>query len=142
MAALDGAALGHLIARYEAIRETLERLTSYAYLVYCTAMEDADTARFFQTVQEETTATGSRLLFLTLELNRIEDDALADKLRDAALARYAPWVRDERAFRPFQLSDEVERLLHEKRVAGARRLDAPLRRDHGGAAVSRCGARR
>ena len=118
VAGLDGAALGALIARYEAIRETLERLTSYAYLVYCTAMEDADTARFFQTVQEETTATGSRLLFLTLELNRIEDEALADKLRDAALARYAPWVRDERAFRPFQLSDEVERLLHEKRVAG------------------------
>ena len=118
VAGLDGAALGALIARYEAIRETLERLTSYAYLVYCTAMEDADTARFFQTVQEETTATGSRLLFLTLELNRIEDEALADKLRDAALARYAPWVRDERAFRPFQLSDEVERLLHEKQVAG------------------------
>ena len=118
VAALDGAALGHLIARYEAIRETLERLTSYAYLVYCTAMEDADTARFFQTVQEETTATGSRLLFLTLELNRIEEDTLEEKLRDAALARYAPWVREVRAFRPFQLSDEVERLLHEKQVAG------------------------
>ena len=118
VASLDGAALGGLIARYEAIRETLERLTSYAYLVYCTAMEDADTARFFQTVQEETTATGSSLLFLTLELNRIEEDTLADKLRDAALARYAPWVREVRAFRPFQLSDEVERLLHEKQVAG------------------------
>ena len=118
VASLDGAALGGLIARYEAIRETLERLTSYAYLVYCTAMEDADTARFFQTVQEETTATGSSLLFLTLELNRIEEDTLEEKLRDAALARYAPWVREVRAFRPFQLSDEVERLLHEKQVAG------------------------
>ena len=118
VAGLDGAALGALIARYEAIRETLERLTSYAYLVYCTAMEDADTARFFQTVQEETTATGSSLLFLTLELNRIEEDTLEEKLRDAALARYAPWVREVRAFRPFQLSDEVERLLHEKQVAG------------------------
>ena len=115
---LDGEALADLIARYEAIKETLERLTSYAYLVYCTAMDDAETAQFFQTVREETTATESRLLFLTLELNRIEDDALADKLKAPALARYAPWVRDVRAFRPFQLSDEVERLLHEKQVAG------------------------
>ena len=118
VADLDGRALGGLIARYEAIQETLERLTSYAYLVYCTAMDDAETAQFFQTVREETTATSSRLLFLTLELNRIEDDALADKLQAPALARYAPWVRDARAFRPFQLSDEVERLLHEKQVAG------------------------
>ena len=115
---LDGEILADLIARYEAIKETLERLTSYAYLVYCTAMDDAETAQFFQTVREETTATESRLLFLTLELNRIEDDALADKLKAPGLARYAPWVRDIRAFRPFQLSDEVERLLHEKQVAG------------------------
>ena len=115
---LDGDILADLIARYEAIKETLERLTSYAYLVYCTAMDDAETAQFFQTVREETTATESRLLFLTLELNRIEDDALADKLKAPALARYAPWVRDVRAFRPFQLSDEVERLLLEKQVAG------------------------
>ncbi len=118
VASLDGEVLGGLIARYEAIQETLERLTSYAYLVYCTAMDDAKTAQFFQTVREETTAIGSRLLFLTLELNRIEDDALADKLQAPALARYAPWVRDVRAFRPFQLSDEVERFLHEKQVAG------------------------
>ena len=115
---LDGETLADLIARYEAIKETLERLTSYAYLVYCTAMDDAETAQFFQTVREETTATESRLLFLTLELNRIEEDALADKLKAPALARYAPWVRDVRAFRPFQLSDEVERLLLEKQVAG------------------------
>ena len=118
VAELEGAALGGLIARYEAIKETLERLSSYAYLVYCTALEDAEATRFFQTIREETTGIESRLLFLTLELNRIEDDALAATLQAPALARYAPWVRDVRAHRPFQLSDEVERLLHEKQVAG------------------------
>ncbi len=118
VADLDGAALGALIARYEAVKETLERLTGYAYLVYCTALEDAETGRFFQTIQEKTTAIESRLLFLTLELNRIEDAALGEKLEAPALARYAPWIRDVRAFRPHQLSDEAERLLHEKQVAG------------------------
>src|SRR6185312_7478743 len=39
-------------------------------------------------------------------------------LRNPQLARYAPWLRDTRAFRPHQLSDEVEKLLHEKSVAG------------------------
>ena len=34
------------------------------------------------------------------------------------LARYRPWLRDMRAYRPYQLSDEVEKLLLEKSVAG------------------------
>ena len=57
-------------------------------------------------------------LFFTLELNRIDDQALAAKQAAPELAHYAPWLRDVRAFRPYQLSDEIERLLHEKSVAG------------------------
>ena len=33
-------------------------------------------------------------------------------------AHYASWVRDQRAFRPHQLSDEIEKLLHDKSVVG------------------------
>src|SRR5438445_451765 len=40
------------------------------------------------------------------------------KLADPRLAHYRPWLRDTRAFRPHQLSDEIEKLLHEKYVAG------------------------
>ncbi|HAC60410.1 MAG TPA: hypothetical protein DCF73_18905, partial [Rhodobiaceae bacterium] len=29
-----------------------------------------------------------------------------------------PWLRDLRAMRPYQLSDEIETLLHEKSVTG------------------------
>ena len=62
---------------------------------------------------------GTRLLFLTLELNRIEDPALAEKIEQSpVLARYQPWLRDVRSFRPHQLDDEIERVLHEKSVTG------------------------
>jgi oligoendopeptidase F len=118
VADLDGDALAGLIKRYEAIDETLGRLMSYAYLVYCTAMDEPETAKFFQTMQEQVTDISSHLLFLRLELNRIDDEALQKKLQAPALAHYAPWVRDTRAFRPFQLSDELEGMLHEKQVAG------------------------
>ncbi len=118
VASLKGKALGDLVARYEAVEETLGRLMSYAYLHYCTAMEDPEAGKFFQTIQERVTDISSNLLFLTLELNRVEDSPLQKALKDPALARYAPWVRDTRAFRPYQLSDELERMLHEKRVAG------------------------
>jgi len=118
VASLDGAALGQLIADYEAVQEILGRLTSYAYLRYCTNMEDSETARFFQNLSEAATDISSDLLFLTLELNRIDDDDLTARLAAAPLAHYRPWLRDVRAYRPHQLSDDLERLLQEKQVSG------------------------
>jgi oligoendopeptidase F len=118
LATLSGGELAQAIKSYEHTQETLGRLMSYAYLDYCTDMTDAATGQFFQNMQEKVNAISTVLLFFTLELNRIEDADLATKLKEPALAHYAPWLRDTRAFRPHQLSDELEKLLHEKYVAG------------------------
>ncbi len=115
---LDGAALGAAIAAFEAIQETLGRITSYAQLTYSGDMNDPSIGRFYQTMQERTTDISAELLFFTLELNRLDEAALKDKLMDPAAARYGPWLRDVRAFREHELSDDLERLLHEKHVAG------------------------
>ena len=118
LAGLDGAALGAAIAVYEAIQETLGRVSSYAQLVYAGDMSDPAIGRFYQTMQERTTDISAEILFFTLELNRLGDSELKDKMAVPALARYGPWLRDVRAFREHELSDDLERLLHEKRVAG------------------------
>jgi len=81
-------------------------------------MGDAEIGRFFQTMQERVNAITSTILFFTLELNRIDDEVLEAQLKDSALAHYAPWLRDTRSFRPFQLADDIEKLLHEKSIAG------------------------
>ena len=118
LATLEGATLGSAIAQYEEIDEILSRIMSYAHLVYAGDMNDPLVGKFFQGIQERVNGISSHLLFFTLELNRIEDDALAAKLKTPELAKYAPWLRDIRVFRPHQLSDELERLLHEKYVVG------------------------
>src|ERR1700739_759505 len=69
-------------------------------------------------MQERTNAVSTTLLFFTLELNPLEAAQIDAKLADPVLARYRPWLRDTRAFRPHQLSDDLEKLLHEKCVAG------------------------
>ncbi|MCH7943502.1 MAG: M3 family oligoendopeptidase, partial [Proteobacteria bacterium] len=118
LADLDGARLGAAIAEYEAIDEILGRVMSYAALCHAAAVDDPETARFHQDMHERVNAISARLLFFTLELNELEDAPLAAKMADPAAAHYAPWVRDRRAHRPYQLSAEIERLLHEKSVAG------------------------
>ncbi|HUZ63714.1 MAG TPA: M3 family oligoendopeptidase [Acetobacteraceae bacterium] len=118
VAALPGAALAEAIAAYERIEEVLGRVMSYAQLLFSGDSTDAAISRFYQTTNERVTAISTHLLFFTLELNRIEDAPLAEKLADPALAHWQPWLRDLRSFRPHQLSDDLEKLLHEKEVTG------------------------
>ncbi len=119
LGALSGDALAQAISEYEAMWEGLGRVTSYAGLVFSGDAQDAANGRFYQTMQERVTSLSSHLLFFTLEINRLEDAALETKVGgSAALAHWRPWLRDLRVFRPHQLSDEAEKLLHEKEVAG------------------------
>ena len=118
LAAMPGGALAAAIAEYERIEEVLGRLMSYAQLLFAGDSTNAEIGRFYQTVSERVTAISSHLLFFTLELNRLDDAALEQKLADPALAQWQPWLRDLRVFRPHQLADDLEKLLHEKEVTG------------------------
>ena len=119
LATLSGDALAEAIATYERIEEVLGRIMSYAQLLFSGDAVDPENGRFYGTMQERVTGIGSHLLFLTLELNRLDDDHLERRMGEsAALARWRPWLRDLRVFRPHQLSDEAEKLLHEKEVTG------------------------
>ncbi len=109
---LPGAELLKAIETYEWIDETLGRLMTFSYLSYALAVEDAETGRFFQGMQEKVTDISSDLLFFTLELRRLSDEKLADK----SLDKYRPWLRDLCVMRPHQLSDELEQYIHDRSV--------------------------
>jgi oligoendopeptidase F len=115
---LSGAELGAAVETYERLQEKIGRIMSYASLVHAGNLADPEIGRFYQTMQERTNAVSTALLFFTLEINRIEEAELEAKLADSVLAHYRPWLRDTRAFLPHQLSDDLEKLLHEKSVAG------------------------
>ncbi|MBC8278267.1 MAG: CotH kinase family protein, partial [FCB group bacterium] len=115
---LDGESLGPAITDYEAITEILYKALSYAQLLYAADVSDGERGRFYQTTQERVTDISTTTLFFRLELNRMDDDILAGQLENAKAAHFAPWIRDVRAFRAHQLSDDLEKLLHEKSVSG------------------------
>ena len=119
LAGLSGAALAAAIADNEAIDEILGKAGSYASLLFAANSSDPAISRFSQSINERLTDISGDLLFFTLEINRIDDAALDEKLKDPALAHWAPFLRDTRLFRPHQLSDDVEKVLLEKSVTGA-----------------------
>lgn len=118
VANLDGGGLATAIEAYETLDELLSRLMSFASLHYAARVGDPAAGRFFQGMREKVTDISAHSLFFVLELNRIDDARIEALLADAGVARYAPWIRDQRVFRPHQLDDDLERLLHDKAVTG------------------------
>ncbi len=115
---LNGDNLGQAIADYEIITEILYKAMSYAQLLFAADVSDGERGRFYQTTQERVTDISTLTLFFRLELNRLDDDVLAKQLNNKKAAGFGPWIRDVRAFREHQLSDDLEKLLHEKSVSG------------------------
>ena len=120
LADLDGDALGWAIARYEALQQKLGRIMSYAGLRLYQNTSDPARAKFMGDRQAEVTEITAPIVFLTLEINRLPDAQLEEMIGESpTLARYRPWLDRVRAFRPYQLSDELEKFLHDQSVVGA-----------------------
>ncbi len=120
LSGLDAAALLACVQDYEQIDVTGGRLMSYAGLRYYQNTMDSERAKFIADAQDRVTNATTPLVFFSLEFNRIEDARLATLLaKNADLARYAPVFERMRAMRPHQLSDEMEKFLHDQSVVGS-----------------------
>lgn len=107
-----------LIGRYDSLQGVLGKIGSFAQLNHAAQRDDEQVGRFYQSTSEQLNAIGTRLLFVTLEINKLDDESVERLLTDERSARYLPWIKVVRAFQPHQLSDEVETKLHEKAVVG------------------------
>jgi oligoendopeptidase F len=116
---LDAAGLLDCLHRDEAISRTAGRIMSFAGLRYYQLTTDGGRAKFLSDCQEKVTNYTTPLVFFSLELNRLDEGALkAMYAENADLARYAPVIRRIRAMKPHQLSDELEKFLHDLGVVG------------------------
>ncbi len=119
LADLSAAEFLTCVHRNEKINNIAGRIMSYAGLRYYQLTTDADRTKFMSDCQEQITNFTTPLVFFTLEVNRLADDHF-DALfaQNAELARYKPVFDRIRAMKPYQLSDELERFLHDLGVVG------------------------
>ena len=119
LAGPDAAAkLAEAVRDYESLEDLLGRIMSYAGLVYSGDTTDPARAKFYGDAQEKMTAASTELLFFALELNRLDDTALAAAASVAPLSHWRPWLEDLAKDRPHQLEDRIEELFHEKSMTG------------------------
>ncbi|MDP5348062.1 MAG: M3 family oligoendopeptidase [Paracoccaceae bacterium] len=119
LATLDAKGMLDCVLRNERISAIAGRIMSFAGLRYYQMTIDATRAKFMSDCQEKITNFTTPLVFFSLELNRLEDDHVAALFAaNAELARYKPVFDRVRAMKPYQLSDELEKFLHDLGVVG------------------------
>ena len=108
------------VQRYEKIDMVAGRLMSYAGLRYYQHTTNPERLQFMSNMQESITVATTSLVFWGLEFNRLEDAHFEGLMSaNADLARYRPIFDRMRAMKPYQLSDELEKFLHDQSMVGA-----------------------
>ena len=113
-----GAKLAEAVKAYEELNDVLGRIASYGQLLYSSDNQNPVHAKLHGDLMERITTISSDLLFFGLELNRLDDAVLERCLENEAFNHYRPWIEDLRIERPYQLSDDLEKLFHDKSVVG------------------------
>ncbi|MEL6575513.1 MAG: M3 family oligoendopeptidase [Pseudomonadota bacterium] len=120
LGSVGAAGLAEAVAAYEAMQSRLGRVMSYAMLRYAQNTQDPARAQMMGNLQVQVTTLTQPMVFFTLELNKLPPETLeAAYAESAELSRYKPWLDRVRALAPHQLSDELEKFLHDMSVVGA-----------------------
>jgi len=110
-----GATLDRAITLYEQASERLGGLGAYGFLAASTARDDAGAQGFEADLREKITAIATPTVWLTLEINQLDDGEIDAALSaHAGAARWRPWLRRVRAMKPHELSAELETFIAER----------------------------
>ncbi|QTN20424.1 M3 family oligoendopeptidase [Brevundimonas sp. AJA228-03] len=110
-----GATLNRAITLYEQASERLGALGAYAFLAASTARDDAGAQGFEADLREKITTIATPTVWLTLEINQLEEAEIEAALAaDAGAAKWRPWLRRVRAMKPHELSGELETFIAER----------------------------
>ena len=110
-----GERLDRAVTLYEQASDLLGGLGAYAFLAASTNRNDAAAQGFEATVREKISAIATPTVWVTLEINQLEEAEIDAALAAGpAAARWRPWLRRLRAMKPHELSHELETFLAER----------------------------
>ena len=119
LASLNSTEMLDAVHRYEQIDLITGRIMSFAGLRYYQLTIDPNRAKFMSDMQDKITVSTTPLVFFSLEFNHLDEANLAALCaQNTDLSRYTPVFKRMRAMKPYQLSDELEKFLHDQSVVG------------------------
>lgn len=117
---IDGKSLSDALGELESIRERVDRVLAYAYLVFAADTQNPKHGALLQRTQEHFTELQRHLLFFELEWTAAPEKKAEEWMRAPELSRYRHFLESIRKWAPHRLSEGEEKILEEKANTGIR----------------------
>lgn len=117
---ITGKGLYEALEESESIREQVDRVLSYAYLVFAADTQNPKHGALLQRVQERFTELQRHLLFFELEWTAVPEKKAEEWMKAPELSKYRHFLESIRKWAPHRLSEAEEKILEEKANTGIR----------------------
>ena len=106
------------IDQYQNLNEKIYKIGTHSNLIFATNMEDPEISRYNSSISDEVTEIFSSLIFVTLELSKINDDIINEWILNDDAKQWLPYLTILRKRNPYLLDPLVEEILIEKSATG------------------------
>ena len=106
------------IDQYQNLNEKIYKIGTHSNLIFATNMEDPEISRYNSSISDEVTEIFSSLIFVTLELSKINDDIIKEWVLNDEAKHWLPYLTILRKRNPYLLDPLVEEILIEKSATG------------------------
>jgi len=106
------------IEKYQNINEKIYTIGTHSNLIFATNMEDPEISRYNSSISDKLTEISSLLVFVTLELSKIDDKTVDEWTKNNNTIKWLPYLDILRKRNPYLLDPLVEEMLIEKSATG------------------------
>ena len=106
------------IDQYQNLNEKIYKIGTHSNLIFATNMEDPEISRYNSSISDKVTEIFSSLIFVTLELSKINDDIINEWVLNDEAKHWLPYLTILRKRNPYLLDPLVEEILIEKSATG------------------------
>ena len=116
LATLDGNGIADALDAYDAYLDVIGGVAAYASILK--SKDFVANGKFATAIAEKTTEIDNLTKFFELELGQLPDDVFALQSQSPRLTRYAEWLRQLRASKPYMLSEGEEKIVTTMNLTG------------------------
>ncbi|PPR76025.1 MAG: Oligoendopeptidase F, plasmid, partial [Alphaproteobacteria bacterium MarineAlpha2_Bin1] len=106
------------ILQYEEIKEKIEKICSFVELITSENILNDEISNKGYYLKEILEKYSSNIMFFSLEINQFSSSKVSEISKNENVSRYIEWINNLRSMKFYQLREDLEKILIEKRSTG------------------------
>ncbi|PWI47822.1 hypothetical protein CEE45_09935 [Candidatus Heimdallarchaeota archaeon B3_Heim] len=119
LATLSSSEFTSFLQQHEKIGTYLVQCGSYGSLLFSQETTNDNFKALFAKIQQKNVEIGNKLIWINLEINKMNPETFVKFLDDPKMANYHHYLQVLRLREPYQLSESVEQIINQKALVSA-----------------------